>query len=341
MDKTNKKILYITSDTSDYQSDSLFHGLRTLYGDNVVDYPKSEKMYKLSNENLSNLHGKGFTCYALLDDIFVDRLNIFEKVKQNYFDLIIFSSIHRQFGFFVQFYPWLNFNNTVIVDGEDTPSFYKFCGNFWRQPSWFFLPKAHSKFLYFKRELNQESLDYLYYLLLPKWFLKFLQYPQFVRKINFSIPEEKITKSLKTKTKLFARHIVDHDVSKHISNSATSYVFDNENDYYNDLQISQFSVTTKRAGWDCIRHYEIAANGAVMCFKDLELKEISCAPHGLNRTNCIIYSNYDDLILKINNLSQQEYTELQTNSLKWVQENTTKNIASNFMKTIQSELKFK
>ena len=78
-----------------------------------------------------------------------------------------------------------------------------------------------------------------------------------------------------------------------------------------------------------------------MCFKDLELKEISCAPHGLNRTNCIIYSNYDDLILKINNLSPQEYTELQTNSLKWVQENTTKNIASNFMKTIQSELKFK
>lgn len=78
-----------------------------------------------------------------------------------------------------------------------------------------------------------------------------------------------------------------------------------------------------------------------MCFKDLDLKETTCAPHGLNDTNCIIYKNYDDLNFKINNISSEEYEILQTNSLKWVKDNTTKNVASNFIKIVQSELKLK
>jgi len=37
----------------------------------------------------------------------------------------------------------------------------------------------------------------------------------------------------------------------------------------------------KRGGWDCLRHYEIAAAGAVPCVRQLEGKPSSCAPHGL------------------------------------------------------------
>ncbi len=330
MINNNMKILFITSDTSDYQSDSLFHGLRSLYGSQVVDFPKAERMYKFDLENINVLHGLGFTCYGLLENIKVDRNNIYEKVKNNYFDLIIFSSIHRQFGFFIQCYPWLSFENTLIIDGEDTPSLYKYCGNFWRHISWYFLPKAHTNFLYFKRELNIDTLDYLYYLLLPKFLLSKLNFPKNIRRINFSIPEEKIKVGVK-KIKLFGRHIVDPEVAANVEGSSTGYVFDNEGDYYYDLQISKFAITTKRAGWDCIRHYEIAANGAVMCFKDLDLKHNMCAPHGLDSTNCVIYKDYNDLITKVYSISDEEYLSLQYNSIKWVNNNTTKAIANNIL----------
>ena len=45
------KILFITPDTSkkvasDFLSDGLLHGLRELYGENVIDYPGSWYMYQ-------------------------------------------------------------------------------------------------------------------------------------------------------------------------------------------------------------------------------------------------------------------------------------------------------
>ncbi len=322
------KILYITSSTSDYLSDSLFHGFRTLFGSNVVDYPKADIMYNTLDPNfLKNLHGKGFTCYGLLDDIEIDRYNIVEKVKEGYYNLIIFSSIQRQFGLYTQLFPWLKFNNTIIVDGEDTPSLFKYNGNYFRNFHFNLLPNAHKFFLYFKREWSLEMLDYLYYKLLPDFIIKFLKFPKNLRQISFSIPETKICNTIPIKTKLFASHIVDPEVRDRIMGSSINYLFDNEYDYYNDLKISKFAITTKRAGWDCIRHYEIAANRCVMCFKELEKKFIKSAPHGLNKSNCIIYKDYNDLNFQVSNLTNDEYLILQENSYKWIKSKTTINIA--------------
>ena len=66
-------------------------------------------------------------------------------------------------------------------------------------------------------------------------------------------------------------HIVDEEVAERMG-AASSHVFEREADYYRDLQASRFGITTKRTGWDCLRHYEIAANGAVPCFRDLDRK---------------------------------------------------------------------
>jgi hypothetical protein len=81
----------------------------------------------------------------------------------------------------------------------------------------------------------------------------------------------------------------------------TKYAFQHEKEYYYDLRISKFGITTKRGGWDCLRHYEIAANNAIVCFRNLNEKHDSCAPHGLKvGYNCIDYSNYAELMQKIN-----------------------------------------
>ena len=80
--------------------------------------------------------------------------------------------------------------------------------------------------------------------------------------IGFSIPEEKIVKQIPVKERDFAR-INTFD--------KCGYFFEYEEDYYADYQRSFFAITRKKAGWDCMRHYEILANGCIPYFLDLEL----------------------------------------------------------------------
>lgn len=86
--------------------------------------------------------------------------------------------------------------------------------------------------------------------------------------IQFSIPEEKIVTTLPKKEKDFAS-IIPGKIS--------TYCYENEKDYYEDYQRSYFAITRKKAGWDCMRHYEILANGSIPYFIDLE----ECDPHTL------------------------------------------------------------
>ena len=79
--------------------------------------------------------------------------------------------------------------------------------------------------------------------------------------ISFSIPESKLVSSVPSKTKRFA-HIVPGDLS--------TYIFDDEASYSADYQSSVFGRTQKKAGWDCLRHYEILANGCIPWVPDLD-----------------------------------------------------------------------
>ena len=332
------RILYLTSSTSDYLADSLFHGLRSLLGAEVVDYPKCEILYKNGNAvPSSRVHGKGFTCYGLLDDIAVDRYDIFGKVQRGFFDLVIFSSIHRQFGLYVQFLPWLRARRTLIIDGEDVPAIYPYRGLFWRRPYWGLLPRAHNRFLYFKREWTPATIRYRWFLMPPRWLAARMPAPRNLRRISFSIPAEKIAPEPPAKTKLFPRHIVDPEVAEHVPDSATDHVFDNERDYYADLRASRFGISVKRAGWDAIRHYELAASGCVLCFRDLDKKPATCAPDGLDDTNAIIYHNRQELMAKIERLPDVEYARLQAGALAWVRQHTTVKRAEQLLEFIPTK----
>lgn len=316
------KILFLTTEIEDYLQDSILHGLRSLLGSDLVDYPQKFILYK--DFDKKGTYGRGFTLYDLLDDIEVDRDNIENKLRENFFDFVILGSIQRQIDIYIQLLPNLKKEKTIILDGEDTPALFGYHGLFWRKYYYWFIPKPNKKFNYYKREWTPETKFYHYYKLIPKPLLKFLPEPKNLYKISFSIPEEKIIKSLPIKTKLFPKHIVDEEVASKVEGSFTKYVFDNETDYYKDLQSSKYGITTKRAGWDCMRHYEIAANGAVICFKDLDKKPETCAPHGLiPGVNCITYKNYDELINQISNINDEKYKVLQSACLEWVKNNST------------------
>ena len=86
--------------------------------------------------------------------------------------------------------------------------------------------------------------------------------------ITFSISEEKIIKYVPEKKKM---------LSTLIPGVLETYIYNNEQDYYNQYKESYFAVTTKKAGWDCMRHYEILANGCMPYFIDIE----NCPPNTL------------------------------------------------------------
>lgn len=79
--------------------------------------------------------------------------------------------------------------------------------------------------------------------------------------IGFSIPECKIVQRIPEK---------DQDFAYVIPGQLDTYIFDTEEEYYQDYQHSYFAVTKKKGGWDCLRHYEILANGCIPYFLDLE-----------------------------------------------------------------------
>jgi hypothetical protein len=320
------KILFLTTTEADYLQDSVLHGLRSLFGKDLVDYSKKNILYK--NSKVNDIYGKGFTLYKILDELEVDRENLESKLKSGYFDLIIFGSIHRQEKLFNNYKKYLHKGNTILLDGEDTPGLFpnhRLCK---KNPLILFQRKHYNRFIYFKREITDETNYYRFMKFLPINISKKIPLPSLLQSISFSIPAEKILATLPEKKKIFPNHIVDEEISAKVEGSFTKYAFENEKDYYEDLQASKYGITTKRSGWDCMRHYEIAANGAVICFRDLDKKPETCAPNGLiPGVNCISYQNYDALSDQISNINDEKYKTLQIETINWIKSNTTINSA--------------
>jgi hypothetical protein len=313
--------LFVNPNHEDYLGDGIFHGLRALLGDNVVDYPKLEFLYdNVSASALGRVRGGGFTLYGLLPDLDVDRDHALPRALDGEFDLVVFSDIWRTFGTWTEWGPQLCAAGVsmAVLDGSDRVEPYPYAGLWWRVPAWWFIPRAHNRAPYFKREITPLTRWFASYLMLPPMFGRRLG----LKRISFSIPEEKIVAEPPPKEKDFPRHVVDPELAGRVGGQ-TSYTSSTEAEYRADLQSSRFGVTTKREGWDALRHYEIAANGAVPCFRDLDRKPSTCAPFGLDETNCISYSGAEELLARVASLSDLEYARLQAGALDWARESTT------------------
>ena len=233
------KILFITHNNNpntppnnyynEYMNDLLLHGLREVYGKDVIDYPGAWYLYKDESRkrqlDKKYLWGKGITTHEILDNYnLIDRSDISEKIKKKYFDLIIYGSIQRNNSFIDEA---MKYNNKLIfIDGEDSQLLQK---------------KLIGKGLYFKRELKN-SIKYVF-------------------PINFAIPKNKILNNIKADPKFL--------LSPLIPGKLDTYIYKNENDYYEMYQNSIFGLTYKKVGWDCLRHYEILMNGSLPIFLNI------------------------------------------------------------------------
>jgi len=115
------KILFVTSAAGmDYLPDCLFHGLVTS-GHDVTD---SKYLWYLSgplpDDVRSGLYGRGFTIAGNLPDRSrLDRSGILERIRDRYYDLVVYGSIKRCSDFMSDVTRAYPKNRVVICDGED------------------------------------------------------------------------------------------------------------------------------------------------------------------------------------------------------------------------------
>ena len=95
-----KNILFVGSPnaathTPDYLACTLFHGMRSLFGSSLVDFPKRTWMYSNYKDDKSSVYGHGFTYAFLLDDIPIDREHIQTRLQSGEFSHVIFAVTHN------------------------------------------------------------------------------------------------------------------------------------------------------------------------------------------------------------------------------------------------------
>ena len=229
-------ILYVTNHVkiaqasggfiSDYQNDLVFYGLRELYGDSVVDSTQIISLYKEYEGRIPQRHLWGaMTTFWLIGDNNIDRTNIEQKIKDQFYDLIIYGSIKRCKDYYDLVSKHYPADKIILIDSNDESE----------------LDPLHKKHLYFKRELVNEHPN--------------------LKPITFAIPTPKLSQPNKNKIQEYATCI---------PGQPETYVFKEEQPYYEDYQKSYYGVTMKKAGWDCMRHYEILGNYCMPYFTDLE-----------------------------------------------------------------------
>ena len=239
-----KKILFSWAmNGQDYLLDCVFHGLHQLDDVEVTDYPRMWYMYRnefqpYGKNNLSDIYGRGFTMWGHMDEKFVDRNNIEQKIKDHYFDLIVVGRPE---------YPIPNLN--LILQHYKENEIITLAGN-----DNIILQPPYGNSTYFIRGFQNEVVNDIH----PGG----EYWPAFdvktVSTAPFGFPKQKIQSAL-PKTRVWSNMQPVHG----------AYMYHNEQDYYDDYRQSLFGRTRKKSGWDCMRHYEIMACRCIPYFEDL------------------------------------------------------------------------
>jgi hypothetical protein len=260
------------------------------------------------------------------------------------FDAVVFGSIHRQKDLYRRAADEGLFKTDVPVaflDGEDIlPNEYLKLQlmlstrghsltilDFVHQNRDVLFNKALHNGVYFKRELTSEIYREAGVNTLIS--------------TSFSIPRAHIRNTAPEKTQRYMTH-VQCDEARKIpeinKNSTKKYAFTSEREYFDDIAAAKYGITMKKGGWDCMRHYEIAANYTIPCFYQLDDKPNRCAPHGLqDLNNCITFDSASELQEKVELVeSKGWYDNIASSAHAWATENTCRKRAASIIKYLSS-----
>ena len=260
------KILFIHSDPdksefyNDYLSDLLLNGLRENYGEDVIDYPGSWYLYNDEVKNRDIEYDKLWGKGFTLNN----SLNNFKSFDR----ADISNKIQNKFYDLVIYSSIRRSNLFLDLVIKNKIKHIYIDG----EDDTFINTKYSNKSLYFKRELNKKVDN-----ILP---------------ISFAIPRSKVVENINQNPK--------HLLAPLIPGKLDTYIYEKEKDYYDMYFNSLFALTYKKAGWDCLRHYEILANGCIPLFLDLK----KCPQETLKtlpRENLLSILNQNEFILSYYN----------------------------------------
>lgn len=317
------KVLYIVNPEdsiglygfyNEYMSDLLFHGLYNLDDVEVTEIFPITHLFKplKSYVNSQKIYGHGFSsCFTIDEDPRSKKRDdtlINEKIKDKYYDYIIYGSICRTQTHLKELTEIYGQEKIILIDGEDglNPDRHpEMTGMYEHNKNYLSLASKFTN--YFKREITPECSQ---------------QHPN-IKPISFAIPESKIRKEINANKNL-------QKIATPIPYSSSTYQFNDEQEYYDNYYNSDFGITTRKAGWDCMRHYEIMANGCIPLFFNFNNKP----PQTLTTLNC-------DLINKCWKIaesgSDSDIIEMKKEVLEFTKNNlTTKHLAKYVMETAVS-----
>lgn len=265
----------------DYLQNSVYLGLKGIFGTDVECNVPLEYYYKSYKENGPPLWGKGFSYTNILDDnLECVAENILEKVKDKYYDLIVYLFVSRANDGLEEILNITQGKNVFLINGEDTD---------------YDLYYHDPRVVYFKRELVEKKHSNVF-------------------PIGYAIHESKLCKDKVVKTKEISDSIPSFDDMTTVSSS--KYIFDKEEDYYRDYQVSKYGLTRKKAGWDTMRHYEILANKCIPLFTDID----DCPELTLTRMPKKLFSEIKNAYP---NISDSQYEKYRDELFEYTKENLT------------------
>jgi len=153
---------------------------------------------------------------------------------------------------------------------------------------------------------------------------------------GFGIPYNQIRPiDLNNKTQIIQKTAPYHSIFKPATDLGTRYhhIFSDEAEYFDDMSKSWFGLSSKKGGWDSLRHYEIMASGSLLLFRDYDKKPEMCSPQNLP---CLSYSSPDELNkiisrLLVDGIPTDEYLELLFKQREWLLKFGTTESRANFI----------
>ena len=195
------KILLITKGTVDYLTCQIVHGMYNILGADFTHSDDYSIMYKntMSAEVKSNLYGRGFTMYGLLDQYLNDNSDIENKIKNRYFDKILIDLDSVNHGLTDLSLTLYNPKDIAYLDTEDIETLAPY-----------YQDKFLGKIKYFKREKNDVDSR---------------TYP-----IAYSIPSEKFKREYVKKKKI--ANVLPGEPTSYIYTDESEYYNDYGESYF-------------------------------------------------------------------------------------------------------------
>lgn len=222
---------WANSSQQDYLCDCVFHGLKSL-GEEIIDAPNLWYMYKSS----FGPNKKDPT------DLYGRGFTIFSTIESDYgIDRTDIENKIRNQYFDLVILARVDFTSpylSLILENYPPSKLIILDG---MDPDHIFDISLINRGTYFKRELKY--------------------FDSTIFPISFAFPKEKIQPLDRNKTNY---------TSGTLPTYRANYIWEKEQDYYNEYNRSFFSITHCKAGWDCMRHYEIMGCRSVPVFYGLD-----------------------------------------------------------------------